>query len=461
MTKIICGTLRKKNKFYFTFDVDNNILTMQPIQMKEYPSFLPDLDFDDYPYLKERIDIEGETNNYTYIRFLNVKFISIGRGCFQAWVPAYIIGITNGIIPVQKPEKINKIVFKGECIDRFMTSKSTVSNNWDRENDKLQINIDYGTDKVKKFSYKNLDFSLIPGWNMTTAQKDVSNLITMITSLTVKSKEELSVESIMEIYKCVEKLFSFICYRQHVQFDSIILNMVRVVEGHKTNVNFELHVSQADEKYDLPKVGKNMILKEYSKKIPLLIEELYENPYMLLSFPTNSLMEPVIDHNKYISISAAFESEFELLYPKYKSTRKKNYNDAKQLTLKYLKEQSKNKKHNSKTREYFGDIYDFVDNAEGRLEEQIRQVLKDYSYIIDLDRKVYQKKYQNISFDDYSLAKSFADKRNNFSHGAKLEKFKILEVASYTMIRKINYAMVLKHSGIDKEQIQEIINQVF
>ena len=49
----------------------------------------------------------------------------------------------------------------------------------------------------------------------------------------------------------------------------------------------------------------------------------------------------------------------------------------------------------------------------------------------------------------------------NLSHGSKLEKFKTLEIASYIIVRKINYAVLLKRSGFEKSQIQEIVNQIF
>ena len=110
--------------------------------------------FCDFPYFKDYADLEGETNTHAYIKFINIKFSSIGRGCFKAWVPAYILGITNDIYPISKPNKINKLVFKGECIDRFSSSKSIVSSKWDRDNSKLQVNLDYGEDKIKKFFIK-------------------------------------------------------------------------------------------------------------------------------------------------------------------------------------------------------------------------------------------------------------------------------------------------------------------
>ena len=465
MNNIICGVLKKKRKFYFTFDADSKILTIQPPKMSMFPSFIPEDDFDDFSLSKERMNISGETNNRNYIEFIDVKFSSIGRGCFQAWVPAYVIGKANALSSIPKPTSIKSMSFKGECIDRFMTSKCTVSDKWDYNNNKLQVNIDYGKDKIKKFKYKDLDFSLVPGWTMISAQKDAKSLLTMQTSLNIKSDKNMNIKTIIELYRKVEKLFSFICYRQHVKFDSIILTQVEPVifdkEPRDTAINFELHISSDDDKYDLPKVGKHMTLGDYVNNIPALIKSLDEDDHMLLSFPDNSLKVNIIDNNKYICISSAFESEFDLLYPNFKSNKNKNYKTAKINTIKFLSEQAKNKENNSQTRKYYNDFAKYIGDFEGRLEEQIAHIFQLYSYIVEPERKYYKNEYPEINFDNTSLAKTFADKRNNLSHGSKLEKFKTLEVASYIIVRKINYAMILERSGFNKKQIQEIINQIF
>lgn len=466
MNNIICGILKARKKFYFSFNTGTKILTIQPSKMSEFPSFISQNDFDDFSLSKERMNISGETNSRNYIEFIDVKFSSIGRGCFQAWVPAYIIGKANALSFIPKPTSIKHISFKGECIDRFMTSKQTVSDDWDYRNNKLQINIDYGKDKIKKFNYNNLEFSLVPGWNMISAQKDVNLLLTMQTTLNIKSKKKMNVKAIIELYKKVEKLFSFICYRQHVNFDSIILTQIEPVIFDKvpedTTINFELHVSSDDNKYDLPNVGQHMILRDYSvNNIPSLIKCLEEDEHMLLSFPNNSLKANIIDNNKYISISSAFESEFDLLYPNFKSNKNKNYNTAKINTINFLSEQATNKQNNAQTRKYYNDFVKYIEDFEGRLEEQISYIFQIYSYIVEPEINYFKSEYHDMNFDKASLSKAFANKRNNLSHGVKLEKFKILEIVSYSIVRKINYAMILERSGFNKEQIHEIINQIF
>lgn len=464
MTNTICGVLRKKKKFYFSFNISEKILTIQPDKMNLMPSLFAESDFDDFPYLKDTIDLEGETNLGTYIRFINVKFSSIGRGCFQAWVPAYILGCSNGFYPIVKPNQINKLVFKGECIDRFMSSKCIASDTLDRDNYKLQVNIDYGKDKIKKFYYDDIEFELVPGWTMTTNQKDVNKLLTVETSLVINSKKRLNIKSVMKLYEKIEKLFSFVCYRRHVEFNSIELSQITPIKyidtPQDTTIRFELYISKDDDNYDLPKIGKNMVLKDFTDKIPSLIKCLNEDEFMLLSLPSNSLTAPIIDNNRYISISSTFESEFDLLNPKFKSTRKKNYNDAKVATLKYLNNQKNNARFNSQIRGYFGDLYNFIDRCEGRLEEQIIHELKEYSYIVEPERKFFANKYPTFDFSNNSLARAFVNKRDNLSHGSKLEKFKRVEIVSYSIIRKINYAMILERAGFDKKQIQEIVRQV-
>ena len=48
MSNIICGVLKKKNKFYFCFDKESNILTIQPAKMQIHGGFF-DYYFEKYP----------------------------------------------------------------------------------------------------------------------------------------------------------------------------------------------------------------------------------------------------------------------------------------------------------------------------------------------------------------------------------------------------------------------------
>ena len=112
MSKIICGVLRKKRKFYFTFNEDTKILIIQPVKMNEYPSIIGDVDFKNFSISREKMNISDETNSRYYIEFIDVRFVSIGRGCFEAWVPAYVIGKDNALSSIPRPINIKKFLSK-------------------------------------------------------------------------------------------------------------------------------------------------------------------------------------------------------------------------------------------------------------------------------------------------------------------------------------------------------------
>ena len=346
-----------------------------------------------------------------------------------------------------------------------MSSKSMASSDLDYKNQKLQVNIDYGEDKIKRFNYNDLEFSLVPGWTMPSAQKNVKTLLNMQTSLKIKAEKTMKLVEIINLYKKMEKFFAFLCYRKHVEFESIILSQIVKVKFDKeprdTVIEFELHVSSDNGTYDLPKIGKSITLDNYTNYMPLLIKSLEEDDYIILSLPDNSLDVNIIDNNRFIAISSSFESEFDLTYPHFKSNKNQNYKKAKTETINFLLKESNNRNNNSTTRKYYKNFINYLEKIEGSLEEQLSHVFQVYSYIVKEDQDYYKKEYPNINFDNEYLAKAFADKRNNLSHGNKLESFKILEMVSYLVVRKINYAMILDRAGFNKEEIQNIINKIF
>ena len=339
------------------------------------------------------------------------------------------------------------------------------SSDLDYKNQKLQVNIDYGEDKIKRFNYNDLEFSLVPGWTMPSAQKNVKTLLNMQTSLKIKAEKTMKLVEIINLYKKMEKFFAFLCYRKHVEFESIILSQIVKVKFDKeprdTVIEFELHVSSDNGTYDLPKIGKSITLDNYTNYMPLLIKSLEEDDYIILSLPDNSLDVNIIDNNRFIAISSSFESEFDLTYPNFKSNKNPNYKKAKKETINFLLKESNNRNNNSTTRKYYKNFINYLEKIEGSLEEQLSHVFQVYSYIVKEDQDYYKKEYPNINFDNEYLAKAFADKRNNLSHGNKLESFKILEMVSYLVVRKINYAMILNRAGFNKEEIQNNINKIF
>ena len=465
MSNIICGILNTKKKFYFSFALDSKILTIQPVKMNRTASCIFKHDFEDYPFLVKRMNISGETNENRYIEFINVKFASIGRGCFQAWVPAYILGLSNTIEPISKPNKITEILFKGECIDRMISARKIISDNLDYDNSKLTVNVDYGNEKIENFKYEKYDCYFVPSWTMPTGMKDVKNVLNVSTYLKIKSEKVISISKIIELYKDFEKLFSFGCHRQHVEFDSIIIKQIIPINYfdkiEDTVIQFKLVISSPDEEYDIPKIGKTLKITDEIDNISKLINSLKNDNFIILSFPFNFHEDSIVDNDKYINVSSSFESAFDKLFPNYKSEKSSDFKFVKESIINFIIEQSNNKYFNKKRREYFKDFKEYLELYEGSLEEKLQFAYKKYNYIIKDDINYFKSEFKVDEITYEKIACKFAKKRNHLSHGSKLEQFSDIEVLAYSFLKKINYAMVLEKSGFNEERIAEIIKQIF
>lgn len=463
MSNIICGVLKKKKLFYFSYDRDSNILSIQPKKMKKHAG-LSNFDSTNYSYFNGYVDLEGETNHRNYIKFINISFTSIGRGCFQAWVPAYIEGKSNGIYPIPKPNKINEIIFSGSAIDLFVQSNRIVKDNIDYDLKKLSINIDYGDDKIKSFVYNNYTYSFYPAWKRSVG-KEINNVLIMNSHLCVNSTKYMKIKEILKCYELTEKFLCFANYRKHILFDKIILNQEEDIDFfgniQKTKISFELHVSSSDATYDLAQDNKVILIDDVYDKIEYLFKNIINSDFLIQSLPFNENDKNIIDVDKYINVSSAFESEMSKMFSNFKAETNEKFKNIQKDICKYINFKIKQQKSkNSKETKYYENILKEIKNLDGRLDEKISYAMKKYSYIIEKDINYYKKLYnlENIIIND--LAVAFSNKRNYLAHGYKLESFNKYEIMAYVMIEKICYALILERSGLTKERIEDIIQKI-
>lgn len=464
MTNIICGIIREKRIFYFSFDMDSNILTIQPKRMKKSLGIF-DTAFEDYPYLKNMINLEGETNSHTFISFINVKLRSIGRNCFQAWVPFYIVGLNGGFDSIPKPNKIKKIVFSSEALDLFIQSNRIVKDDININEKKVSINFEYGNDKLKSFKYNGFNYEFYPSWTRSYSN-DINNILVMRSSLCVSSSKNMKLNDILNNYENVKKLLCFVNYRKNVIFDNIILiqdeEVELINEIHRTSIKFELHIASMEKNNDIPNNQNVILIDEILNNIDKIFCNIIEDDFLMQTLPINEKEKRIIDINKYINMACSFESEMNKLIPNFKSKTNSNYKLVKNNIINYIKlEIKKQKSKNSKGTKYYEKFLKEIEIIDGRLDEKIIYAFKKYSYLLEADIKYYEKKHQIKKIDLNQLAQSFSTKRNDLAHGNKLEKFNDNEIFTYVLLRKICYALLIERSGVSEVIIKKIIDKIF
>lgn len=471
MYNIICGylTIRRK-KYTFTFDDKSKILLIQPTKLEKYPSFIKEWDFDKHPYLKGNIDVEGYTTNNNYIKFINLNFRSIRWGCFQSFVPAYILGDANLVEPLPKPNNIYKMSFTGKAVDLLINPRKHVKDESNDITNEIALKAyNIKSKEIKKqymYKNKNLDLYFSPSYKITTAHKDVTRVLDMFSILSIGFNDKIQMNEILDLYVLIEKLLSFTNHRKKVDFDEILLfqkEKIKIGDDiRETTIQFKLIITKNNEEAILPdKVDNTIQIEEIKEHLSTILNNLLEDDFILLPFPLSFKDSHLVNNDKFLEVSASFESEISFIHEDFRAEQEKDYKKAKSIIQSFLNDCIRNKDYNSDTRRTFKYFYDEIDKLDGSLRNKILYYLKKYEDIIKFDVEYLKnvKGLKDIQLE--TIAESFADKRNNMTHGKKIESYNPLLTVSYSIVMKLCYVLFLQRSGFSDSEIRKITDKIF
>lgn len=476
MTNIICGDLQLNGKNY-KFDFRDNILVVLPNKLENFLKWR--FDYLDKKSNHNSINLEGITNEGKYIIFVNVKFVETGRGSLQAFVPAYAICNSNAVDPLPKFERIEKLKFFGECLDKFYYPKQIIDypEPFDSEYS-FTIN-NQKSKKTQDYKVGKDTFSFGVRWNVPLSS-DNNNVLNVGSFLEIKFDTPKAIDEVINYYLKVNKFFSFINYRKYVKFDNIIAYKSGMVQTglpeqrkiEKTQYLFEMYFVDSEEKYDLPKSLDSIRLKDIVDGFSKLYKKITNKKFLINHNPLNQTDSNYIDNDKYINLSSSFESEFKEMYPDFKSSTSDEFNDVKKSMLKTLSNKKyyfSKKYSNTKIKkykkiiekcDYFSKIIKKID---GNLEEKIVFVYKKYNILIaDVKQKLLKDYSINNDKASYGIiASKFAKRRNDISHGNGTSSFEPLEIIGYQLLQICIYCIIYELCGFNEEQIKEIINKMY
>lgn len=464
MNKIICGELNYEEKRYY-FNFNNNILVIQPENMLPTINCFFEHFVNTGEVLNSRINLFGETSEGKNICFINIKLSKIGRGCFQAFVPAYIIGKTNTLSPLPTCDNIDKMIFEGKCLDKLYYPKKIIKENNFLKSENLKLEVDYKNFNKEEFIIDKDVYSYYSSWEMPYT-KDINNVLNVKTKLCIDFDKPKNISDIIEYYINVNKFFCFLNNRNLVNFNSLKLyKKVYLYDDidkttKETSTDFDLFITPPDKVIDIDENINSIRLENIKKNYKKIFKGIKEKDFLIGYYPDNKKDNSYVDNDKYTQVSSAFESEFRRLFPDFKSSINEDYKKIKDSILRHLsykKRQKKSKKQNNYC-EYFENIIKSID---GTLEEKIIFVFDRYEDILNLARKQFLNKYKIEKVKDTVLAKSFSERRNKISHGKLTEPFDDLEVISYMLLRMSVYCISFERFGYTKEEINIMVNKLF
>jgi hypothetical protein len=455
--KIYAGKMKYKDENY-SFSFYNHLLIIIPEKDKDYAQDIEDKIMGNSSSKRQEENVEGITNDNRSICFIQVKFSKMGKGCLYSYVPAYIIGLSNIYITPPSCENVESMIFNGECIDRFFFPKKSV----EISHENKTFSLGKMKDNEKVYIINEDKFNFTSNW-LEPIGSDVNNVLKMYSNLKIDFSTPKSINEIIECYKKVNDFFSFLNHRKIVKFTNIVLTRkILVDDSEEKEEQYNLFIEYPEKKIELKDDILGCVrIENCDNHFVDLFNIVTNNEFLTNYYPYNNSDFNEIDINKYIQISAAFESEFTRKYPKFKTTINANYKFIKDDIKKHLTYQRKKLCDNGKKKKYNKYFSDIIESLNGTLDEMILYSFQKYDKIIYPMRKHLEDTYILPETKNSIYSKAFAEKRNKISHGDELIAFTDYEIISYEMLEYSIYCLVLDLAGFNEEEMKTIINKIF
>lgn len=261
-----------------------------------------------------------------------------------------------------------------------------------------------------------------------------------------------------------------------------------LIEKDKFNVGVSLILSRAEKNTNTPVVLKSYLqinfeskksiaeVIEYHRKISELFEFLYLrehikfNEIKLISSGKVKIENEIKDitntFNKYHNISSAFESWFDINFPKFKSDTNENYKILKDKVIKFI-DDCINEEDESDNKEILNWFKLDIEKMEGSLKEQIKYSLEKFKECIINVKKNLNSNY-NIEYDseeelNEKISNTFKNTRNRIAHGNMKSEilFSDMDVVAYVIVERLVQCLVFYKANVDMNKIKEIVDDRF
>lgn len=159
----------------------------------------------------------------------------------------------------------------------------------------------------------------------------------------------------------------------------------------------------------------------------------------------------IVSYVDIMNICAAFESQFDVTYQNYKSDIFKKIKKDVVNSVKSMKDNYPNEEELT----IYNEILSGVKNYSDYLRNKIDFALFEFEKLYDESKDLVDIKFDFK--DDYKeMPKRIKDARNHLDHGSTYH-FNGSELTDTYLLRAITYFMILKHAGVDNNNIMKCI----
>lgn len=455
------------NEIEYSFYYNNKFITVFP---KDPTSSWDDLEGLFYRAKKVKIfeTIYGKSRAGNEIIFLNVKLKPYGRKILKGFVPAYLISHSN-LINAPNAENFEEIIFRGDVIDKIYSPHNLIKkSSYDFENH-VPI-LEFNSQKDVKKTTKLNDDSIYLTVKAISSGKDKTYPILLKSELGIKFAIDRNMQEIKDYYKKITQTLSFFFNRRYLKYEKVML--VRTIDVKYTiqkgdKIEYETRKEKQiydlvinDEYKDTFDIGNIAFDTEiFLNTFPKVYNIIDENMFSLLYYSKNKDDDIAFDHYQFMSTASAFEGQFDLVYPEFKTRKKAKFSEVKNGLLAYI--ESQKEQENAVGKKYLSSFESMIENCQGTLSEQLNYGLKVFNKAIEKNKQRLFVEFNILNKSNNDIATAFQNKRNSLMHTFLEQRYEPIEIVGYVLVKMLVYCLILKRATLEENEIISIIHSIF
>lgn len=261
---------------------------------------------------------------------------------------------------------------------------------------------------------------------------------------------------VLRLWYIGKQFIQFLCYRKNVEFSKVELAAPCEDGTHETFAELYVLDEGVDTEIQTLKDGRYIKQAYISGHEGQILSDIASEKLYLRHLPDSFQSGKHIDAARFVMITAAFEWEFDRLFPDGICKSKERV-EAELIVSQKLNELIDTS--SGKTKQIYKSLLKCIERRPS-LANKIEKIGSDMGALLEpFGQQLYGFNKEELNYTD--MGKRLGDQRNYFAHGDLDKDFIGLSLLDLIFLQRIIYAMQLKISGLEDKQIQRAINDLF
>lgn len=353
----------------------------------------------------------------------------------------------------------NKLYFAFDELNYFFDVEAGIKRNLLEDKRRVIETVPYEeTKKEFKFDCKGVtvdgEFGIVKKlrWGSTIPLELYSQLL-------MEFPQTSEISFIRNLYAIIKRLFCILCYRRNIHIDEVEMSGIDengiVCSMGVFHPLYSRCLDCEDEKV-LEKTVKHKTIEPFLSE---LVQTIADEKVHIEHIPETKRDGSRITVARTVLITAAFEWTFEQTYAN--PPMSPYHQEVKVDVIQALEELLQKEGYNSKKKKTVKMYQKIINGVDRSLSGKIQYALNDCKSILEpfIERLYAINGMEVATFEE--IADELQYQRNAYAHGAIDRKLKENIVLDVIILEWLNYCMLFKQVGYDREDIFNAINQIF